>query len=889
MASIKAEVKQKFYTTTGKLKEQINPDGSTLFWTFDLSGRPVKQVLANGNYWPTTYLRNLLTGVSQSFASTNTGPSTSVTRSLDAYGRILSEAISVGGNGFNSVSQTWDAAGRRSSLNLSGGLGIGFEHQADGLMTATDGSVFGYANNGLLIGRTNASRAYVVNQRDGVGRILQTTTSAGSTTLLTENLAWLNNGQLSAYTAARADFTDSRAYSYSPLARRVTQEEFNISSSQTMTNTYTIDEGQTGGLGVLTGQSQSGASSGLWTVPSSGGLDGLSRVAQAQDSIISRSAYGVAAGAGSVLATLDGKPLNVQFDGPQGGGQWRLNMDLAPGSHTLAVTAADPSGLFAGGSTNVFASATNAGDTIQNTYDGNGNITQRVWVNSLGQTNRAQTLIWDAFDRLIGVTERDALTNGFNWTAVYDALGRRVRTIDTMVLSNRPVTSLSSSNEASEVDSWYDPQVEFLEVGVAVNGEFTLKVYGPDANGVYGGMQGVGGLEDIVEYGQMMETTFVQDFFGDMLTTAQEGDIVWSPARFSGYGPVPGYQTPALSLDCGLAGALGWRGKRLDETGLIYLGARYYDYVSGRFISHDPVFNSGNPGAFSMCGGDLVNHFDPDGRCLESAWNFSAGTAKGFVQGYSGLYVTSPANQTEYYGQDFGRNGAGALALWLTVDGSANTGTGLGVMAVSGAAEGATAGVATPVAAPAFAGGVVLTLEGAIQTAIGSYGLYNFSQLQPLQQPQNNNSPQQPSSSGPQAAQSQTAASGTPTAQPNPGSVWSLGDTERGVAAENDLAATEYQGWYRIGAENNGKFPLVDFQQGNDLVSLKTVNTTGSSWFEDMENHIDDLATRGATVNGQPANMILDLRVQPGGTAPAQPLVDYGDSVGVTVKVSEYP
>ncbi len=152
---------------------------------------------------------------------------------------------------------------------------------------------------------------------------------------------------------------------------------------------------------------------------------------------ISRSSYGTAAGAGMVSATLDGRPLGVQFDGPQGTGQWRTSMDLAPGSHTLLVSALDQYGFYYGAATNNFSSATNSGDTIQNAYDGNGNVTQRSWVDSLGHTNRTQTLSWDAFDRLIGVVDRDALTNGLDWSAVYDALGRRLQTTSAMVISTQ--------------------------------------------------------------------------------------------------------------------------------------------------------------------------------------------------------------------------------------------------------------------------------------------------------------------------------------------------------------------------------------------------------------------------------------------------------------------
>jgi len=122
--------------------------------------------------------------------------------------------------------------------------------------------------------------------------------------------------------------------------------------------------------------------------------------------------------------------------------------------------------------------------------------------------------------------------------------------------------------------------------------------------------------------------------------------------------------------------------------------------------------------------------------------------------------------------------------------------------------------------------------------------------------------------------------------------VWKMRPTERGKAIESYLADTEYSdanGWYHIGAENNGYFPLVDFQQGDTLVSLKTVNTNGSSWMGDMQTHIDDLAYNGATVDGRPANMVLDLRVQPGGAQDAASLVQYGQQQGVTVLIKEFP
>ena len=49
------------------------------------------------------------------------------------------------------------------------------------------------------------------------------------------------------------------------------------------------------------------------------------------------------------------------------------------------------------------------------------------------------------------------------------------------------------------------------------------------------------------------------------------------------------------------------------------------------------------------------------------------------------------------------------------------------------------------------------------------------------------------------------------------------------------------------------------------------------------------LETRGAFVDGVPANMILDLRIQSGGAAAAQQLIEFGKQFGVTVIVKVFP
>ncbi len=192
-------------------------------------------------------VRGLLTNITQSFADTNTGPATVISRQYNEDSELASESVSPG----ETVIQGWDTAGRRI---LSGSQS--FQYQADGQMIAANSSTFGYGLNGLLNGRTNGSRIVSISQRDGAGRPLQATTVLNSATILTENWSWTGDGLPGSYTAARSDFTDARQFSYGSLTRRLTQETLNLNSGQSVTNNYTFDSGTSGGLGVLTAAAQ---------------------------------------------------------------------------------------------------------------------------------------------------------------------------------------------------------------------------------------------------------------------------------------------------------------------------------------------------------------------------------------------------------------------------------------------------------------------------------------------------------------------------------------------------------------------------------------------------------------------------------------------------------
>ena len=121
--------------------------------------------------------------------------------------------------------------------------------------------------------------------------------------------------------------------------------------------------------------------------------------------------------------------------------------------------------------------------------------------------------------------------------------------------------------------------------------------------------------------------------------------------------------------------------------------------------------------------------------------------------------------------------------------------------------------------------------------------------------------------------------------------VWTLDPIARGNAIEQALADSEYSmanGWGHLGALDDGFFPLVDFCNGTEVVSLKTVDRGPNSYWGDLYAHVNDLANTTITEGGVVQQKVLDLRVPPGKLSSVQALADYARSKGLRVIVSEY-
>jgi RHS repeat-associated protein len=494
--------------------------------------------------------RGLLTELDQSYQNSALSPPTSIIRSYDGYGAILTEQVYLNG----SLKDTWvenhDGAGRRTQLTEFNHASkpFGYQYQADGSLTETSFNsqnyLYAYGLDGLLNTRTTPFNTQSVVSRDSVGRVLEQKQVVGSTTYLDEKVqtslgasAWRGDSTQGNYIATRTGtgaWNETRSYGYDDSTGQrghLLTESFAPSSGTSSTLTYQFDGNTTGGLGQRT-------SAALTSGPLTGG---------------NSSTYSTFA---------------------------RLSQQTVSGSLVQPPAIASP-----------------VNDT---SYDLTGELT------SHNPGSNADTLTWDALGRLVSM-KRNPTGNGFSWSAVYDGFGRRQQT------NYQAITGGTNSGSPLVTQSSFDPDVQFLEAAVTVNGTREWMVHGPDVDGGYGDLQGTGGVDAVVNDSTSTATGVFSDIYGHAVATVSGTTVTWNTVRSSSYGPQPG--TTALPLDGvhDVSTFLNWHGRYVDGTGFYNLGNRLYDPSSGTFLSADPLGHAASMDLYSYAGGDPVNYYDPQG------------------------------------------------------------------------------------------------------------------------------------------------------------------------------------------------------------------------------------------------------------------------------------
>jgi RHS repeat-associated protein len=256
---------------------------------------------------------------------------------------------------------------------------------------------------------------------------------------------------------------------------------------------------------------------------------------------------------------------------------------------------------------------------------------------------------------------------------VYDYLGRRVE---------KKVTQISTVTVTGEERFLYDVW-NLIATYQLQTSNLTLQTsytWGLDLSQTLQGAGGVGGLLGVEEISGAHQGlyAFAFDVNGNVSEVYDDTGAVAAHYEYSPFGEVT--RSNGAYAD---ANAFRFSTKYLDaETGFYYYGYRYYDAETGRWLSRDPIEESGGINLYGFVGNDTVNQWDYLGMFN---WRDPWGGGQGFIPGRN----TAARLQNGAIGAT---SGAAAGATVGAGVGAAIGAVGAGVGAAPGAVAGATAG-----------------------------------------------------------------------------------------------------------------------------------------------------------------------------------------------------
>jgi RHS repeat-associated protein len=260
----------------------------------------------------------------------------------------------------------------------------------------------------------------------------------------------------------------------------------------------------------------------------------------------------------------------------------------------------------AGGSPTAGANALNqygritlpSSTTVDPTYDSDGNMTS-------GPTPNAPTVLatftWDGENRQLSVTPNGGSTT----TALRDAMGRRVAKTTG---STRTYFLYDGWNIAAE----YTGTVHTTGSAPALTLERT-HVWGADLSGSLQGAGGVGGLLATCLNSVSGAPTYYPTYDGNGNVTEYLDGSGAVQVHFE-YDP---FGNTLVNTDTNSYFPFRFSTKYLDaESGMYYYGYRYFDPLTGRWPSHDPIGEDGGVNLYGMVENDPVNRVDYLGQAI---------------------------------------------------------------------------------------------------------------------------------------------------------------------------------------------------------------------------------------------------------------------------------
>lgn len=557
------------YDAPGNVASVSDANGNTTSYAYDPLGRLVERTdpLGASDHYEYDAAGNLVA---------HTDRRDIVTRyAYDQFGRPATTEFGVIADGAEStITYRWDDAGRLASVDD----------------TAYGTTTFTYDDLDRVISEATPD-AEVTYEYDAAGRRVAMTLAGGSETTYdyddTGVLASITQGDLTV--ASERDelgqVTDldlpegiTAGYEYDPLGQ-LTEIDYSSASGET-TGWLGYDYDETGLRTALTGDLATP------TLPTP--VPRADAGASAEDSPATHPDAEDGADTGS---DADDSSASAAEPGSDANADTTTGPDSDGGTDTDSTSDSSP--------VHDAANRLVESDGHQLVYDEAGNLTD----------DGTNTYTWDARGQLVGIEgEVEA-------TFAYDPFGRRVtKTVDGVTntyiydgpniiqqattIADRAAGGESDASDHGENDDAGDAVATAAEEGVVTY------MTGLGIDELYARIDADGKV-----------TTYLHDALGSAVGLADEDGSVRT--RYS-YGPF-GATTVEGDDD---PNPFAFTGRELDETGLYYYRARYYDPGTGRFLSEDPLgFAAGDPNLYTYTSNSPTNFTDPtgtqeSGRCV---------------------------------------------------------------------------------------------------------------------------------------------------------------------------------------------------------------------------------------------------------------------------------
>ena len=209
------------------------------------------------------------------------------------------------------------------------------------------------------------------------------------------------------------------------------------------------------------------------------------------------------------------------------------------------------------------------------TYDANGNTTSKT--DSTGTTSYA----WDYENRLASVTLPNS---GGTVTFKYDPFGRRIQKAFTQNGTTTTTDYLYNGDNVVETTNQSGNVVEKFAQGQSIDEPLAESTAGGTD---YYEQDGLGSVTSLTNSAGALAQTYTYDSFGN--ATNSSGNIA-NPFRYTG-----------RDFD--------------SETALYYYRARFYDPITGRFLSEDPASFRSDANFYRYVSNSPVDLDDPFGLC----------------------------------------------------------------------------------------------------------------------------------------------------------------------------------------------------------------------------------------------------------------------------------